>query len=871
MKNRLISEIEKQRQQGRIFHFLTGDGVNDNFYYDLYHGVLSAADTLMTYYLVDHPSYDFFLHVENANNNLHCYRRNGNTMELIAFEDMFPPPVADTTLPRRRRRTTAKPAPEPKQEENVQAAATEARSAASTITARIERLTGMLKHNEGRVLLFLENLEWIANLYGDSDTTWIATLKRWEKQRNLLMVATIKDMELIKKYAFDEPAIFLPYPSAEEIRLAYLRHVLRAAKPAYKLQLAVLSDIAHAMSVGKKSLCACMRVLRGVLRKNPDALAAADFEEGVTRMIEERITWEQVRLDQKLKDDIRGAIDIFLRGDEKRPARKGLLFAGPPGTGKTLIAKALASETKCYFMAPTLADLKGEYIGQSSAKIKRVFAEARANAPTILFIDEADTVFPSRSLGAGDRDSYSLDMVNQFLQELDGAYTGKQKIFTIAATNRPEAVDGAIKSRLSNEPVTIPLPSKQLRRMIFDDNLAEGGHAFSLKGKLFEDEVLRRSENMSGRDIMNFVKQLKEAKQELRNDEATAELFRTVFRNKERAFRNELMSLGIFSQGNILAPRENPLRLDDVIGYEDLKEKIHLQVRYILSSEAQKNRYAAYGIEPQKGVLLYGPPGNGKSMLAKAVAGQYDFYFFKVLSRDFANSYPEEQIKKLERIFTDVTRFSKMMTDAKGIVLFFDEFDSLAGTHVLNPVVRGSLLNYIADENGLRSKNSKILLMAATNYEGSIDEAIKRQGRIDTHLFMDHPSEEDGIRMLERFLLSGKNHDKIVLPERGLLKEAYQSLHNERALALKNKWNKLLATEDASLQPMKRKERDRWIRAEARPSGAALQMLAKELKEFAFWKLAGGETLVVDETVLRERFHSAAAPESATESEEEGA
>ncbi|MCI6753047.1 MAG: AAA family ATPase [Selenomonas bovis] len=777
---------------------------------------------------------------------------------------MFPPPVADTTLPSRRRRPP-KDAAATKPKENVQAAADAARSTASTITARIERINGMLKHNEGRVLIFLENLEWIANLYGDSDTTWISTLKRWEKQRNLMVVITIKDMELIKKYAFDEPSIFLPYPSAEEIRLAYLRHVLRTAKPSYKLQLATLSDIAHAMSVGKKSLCACMRVLRGALRKNPDALDAKDFEEGITRMIEEKVRWEQVRLDAKTKADIRNAVDIFLKGDEKKPARKGLLFAGPPGTGKTLIAKALASETKCYFMAPTLADLKGEYIGQSSAKIKRVFAEARANAPTILFIDEADTVFPSRSLGAGDRDSYSLDMVNQFLQELDGAHTGKQKIFTIAATNRPEAVDSAIKSRLSNEPITIPLPSKQLRLLIFDDNLTQDGSTFSLKGKRFADEVLHRSENMSGRDIMNFVKKLKETKQVLRNDEATAELFRTMFRNKERAFREELMSLGIFSKGNIVAPSENRLRRNDVIGYDDLKEKIDLQVRYITANEEEKTRYAAYGIEPQKGVLLYGPPGNGKSMLAKAVAGENNFYFFKVLSRDFANSYPEEQIKKLERIFTDVTRFSKMMTDADGIVLFFDEFDSLAGS-MLNPVVRGSLLNYIADENNLRNKNSKILFMAATNYESSIDEAIKRQGRIDTHLFLGNPSKKNGVRMLETFLMSGKYSDKIAIQSPELLGTAYDLLHMEREIVEKNRWNNLLAADEQSVQPTKRKERARLIHEAARPSGAALQMLAKELKEFAFWNLAEEDVLSIDRHVLEERF-----PNAVIEEENKGA
>ena len=182
------------------------------------------------------------------------------------------------------------------------------------------------------------------------------------------------------------------------------------------------------------------------------------------------------------------------------------MLTGPPGTGKTMIAKALANEKKCYFMAPTLADLKAEFVGQSSAKVKRIFAEARGNQPTILFIDEADTVFPSRDLNTSDRDSFGLDMVNQCLQEIDGAKTGTQKIFIVAATNRPMAVDSAIRSRLSGTPITIPLPDYNSRKQLFNKKLAP----FTLDEMFFIDDVLSKSDGMSGRDIDNFVKIIKE-------------------------------------------------------------------------------------------------------------------------------------------------------------------------------------------------------------------------------------------------------------------------------------------------------------------------------------------------------------------------
>lgn len=179
--------------------------------------------------------------------------------------------------------------------------------------------------------------------------------------------------------------------------------------------------------------------------------------------------------------------------------------------------------------------------------------------------------------------------------------------------------------------------------------------------------------------------------------------------------------------------------MPEIIGYEEQKRKILWQMDYIEATEARKSEYEQLKVEPQKGVLLYGPPGNGKSKLVEDVARERGFYFFKILSNDFVASFASEQIKRLDSIFSEVARFSKL-TSRKGIVLFFDEFDALAGKNNLNQVVRGALLNYIADENGLRSRDSKILFVAATNYFDDIDEAIRRKGRIDAHILLDNPT-----------------------------------------------------------------------------------------------------------------------------------
>lgn len=825
-KHRLIKELEDRRAKGQIIHFLTGDGIGDNMFYGVREGILTVPDTLMHYYLNAPLNFDLFIHVANANDNIKCYKLNGATIEQCDFLDQIPKPEPDSPLKSRNgRKKSAEPQADAQQSESAKQGEQAAQAAADPVTTMLNHLDVMIRAGKLKIVIFLENLEWIANLHDTPEHIWISRMQLWQNAKNLLMISTIKDMELLKRYHFDQEEIFVSNPAADEIKYAYLRYLLRNAPRNYDLDLRALDDAAQGMSVGKKTLSACMRILRAVLAKNPNRLAVEDFSDSIERTVKEEVNWDKVRLDEDTKARIVKAVETFQNADEKQNPLKGFILTGPPGTGKTMIAKALANRQKCYFMAPTLADLKGEYIGHSSAKVKRVFAEARGNAPTILFIDEADTVFPSRALGAGDKDSFTLDMVNQFLQEIDGAQTGKQRIFTIAATNRPEAIDPAIKSRLSRDPIKIPLPTKEMRRLIFNDNFSYDGGTFSLDGKFFEDQVLTKSDSMSGRDIKTFVTKFKAAAEESGikpgNNADTKALFDLIFQQREQSVIDELTSLGVFTRENIVAPSDNRLRLANIIGYDDLKEQIARQVDYIRATPQQKKRYDDYKITPRKGVLMYGPPGNGKSKLAQAVAGEYGFYFFKVLSRDFASSFPSDQIKNLERIFSEVTRFSKM-ADCAGIVLFFDEFDSLVGRDVLNGVVRGSLLSYVSDETGLRSKHSKILFMAATNFENRLDEAIKRRGRIDAHLFMDNPTEDNGRRMLKSFFDA---EDCIKRVDDKIIQSAYRSLKDE-------KHDKL-----------------------SRPSGAELEMLFKELKEEAFrLNKFEGKQLLIDAAVLAKRF-----------------
>lgn len=787
-RHRLKKGLTDAVNQGKNSFFLYGEGISDIFLESFYKGTMDLKDTIKRFFFRQEDLHcDKFVYVSNT---ITIYQPGEVIDEDITtayLEENRKEDVSDEKdlFSERKKALT---------DDDLNTIMNNRTAFYNYLTEVKCRIENPLPDDQNTVVFF-ENMEWIASLYVSPDADsikYIRLLKELIVLDHCYVVVSVADMDLLKNFNFEKKGsnvIYVGNPSAGEIKYTYLRHFLKKSALIQHPSLDMfreLDHIAQAVAMSEKSLREAVNVLdKLVIEKKKHKLQQSDFEIAIKRITEEKVYLKDVILDEKIKQEIVEMIDSFINSEDSSEYKKGLLLTGPPGTGKTELVKALANEKNCHFMAPKLSDLKGEYVGQSSGKIKRIFDEARANAPTIMFIDEADTVFPKRDGGTNSGDSYTNDMVNQFLQEIEGISTGKEgeKVFVIAATNRAAIIDSAIQSRLSRR-IHIGLPDKESRIEIFDSKLKK--YDYSLSDKNYCNEFIEKTVNMSGRDITNYVKDLKIAVRnsrkkikDLKDDENSKKLLFEVLQNNEKKLIEDLQNEVPVT---VLSPEEINISFDDIIGYDEVKRQIKKQSQYILADEEKREAARNFGIHPNKGILMYGPPGNAKTMFAEAAAKESGFDYVKVVSKDFTSDSISKQLDNLQKIFDKAVLLSKMSKN--GVVLFFDEIDSLAGRG-MSSTVRGSLLTYLAEGekktgekgSGIRSEDSKVLLMAATNNYSALDEATIRKGRIDVHIFMDNPSEEEGVEMLKQCIDKASN--KIEVDDTGLAKVMYDSLKNK--------------------------------------------------------------------------------------------
>ena len=661
------------------------------------------------------------------------------------------------------------------------------------------------KANE-EVCLFVEDLDWAAKFYNEGpegkDSKFIKQIKDFEKLKKHLVIFSIKDKTVFEETYYenldDKEMITVPKASTEEIEMTLYRLTWKAIKK--NLRNININDLALAFSNSKTSLREVIRVFNKKIKIHGQDLKIEHFE--FKEKVKEKIYWKDVELNQQTKDKLIAKIRTF---KDDKSEEKGILLYGPPGTGKTMIAKAMATEEKLYFLAPKLSELKGEYVGQSAPKIKALFEEARANEPTLIFLDEVDTLFPARDHGDGD--SYTKDMVNEFLQQLDGVDTGEQRIIVLAATNREYMIDPAVKSRLGDS-IEIPLPTeKEIRKMYnnqFKDELED--EFISLLNQKNKDELIRKSTGMSGRDIKNICESMKKKIRYLnfkleKNLNKKNEYFKDIL---DEVFREKMNNI-IYNMKNNkgLEVYSNMSNVNNLYGQDvdKIKKELKSYIKEITETTKQRQDREEKNIKKQNGILLYGPPGNGKTELVKNICKENNLIFVGANGKSFVGNTEKSTLEMIENIFEDTYRLSNLCSDEQGVVLFFDEFDSLVGLE-MSSTTRGTVLTKISDDKsqaGIRHSASKILLMAATNYYDVIDEAVKRPGRFDGHFSLRNPRKEDAIKIIEETF----NQQSMTTSNINILESFYEVIRRDdskKINILKNLSNDRYEIEDSEIQ-----------------------------------------------------------------------
>jgi transitional endoplasmic reticulum ATPase len=408
---------------------------------------------------------------------------------------------------------------------------------------------------------------------------------------------------------------------------------------------------------------------------------------------------------------------------------KGVLLYGPPGTGKTLLARAVANETEANFYHIAGPEIMGSKYGESEERLRQVFQEASQNAPSIIFIDEIDSIAPKREQVTGE---VERRIVAQLLTLMDGLEP-RQNIVVIGATNRRDAIDEALRrpGRFDRE-IVIGVPDQNGRREVLAIHtrgmpLAEGADL---------DELARTTYGFVGADLGALVREaamdalrrvlpdinLKEGipAEVLEKLTVSQDDFNSAMRRIQPSALREIM---------IQAP---DVRWEDVGGLDDaqlkLKEGIELPLR-------SPQSFKRMGIRPAKGFLLFGPPGTGKTLLAKAVAREAEANFVATKSSDLLSKWYGESEQQVSRLFERARQVAPT-------VIFIDEIDSLAparGGGLGEPAVTERVVNtLLAEMDGLEDMQG-VVIMAATNRPNLLDPALLRPGRFDELVYVPVP------------------------------------------------------------------------------------------------------------------------------------
>jgi transitional endoplasmic reticulum ATPase len=411
-------------------------------------------------------------------------------------------------------------------------------------------------------------------------------------------------------------------------------------------------------------------------------------------------------------------------------APKGVLLYGPPGTGKTLLAKAVAGETNAHFISLSGPEIMGKYYGESEEKIREIFSQAEENAPSIIFIDEIDSIAPKRDEVSGELEKR---IVSQLLTLMDGMKS-RGKVVVIAATNRPDSIDPALRrpGRFDRE-IEIGIPDTDGRF----DILSIHTRGMPIDEKVDLKQISKITHGFVGADLEVLSKEaamrsLRRLLPEIDLDEEkiSSEILQKIKITSED-FRDALKEVrpSALREVQVQIP---DVSWDDVGGLDKLKEELLEAVEWPMK---YKEAFDYVDVESPKGILLHGPPGTGKTLIAKALAKMTESNFISIKGPELFSKWVGESEKGVREIF-------RKARQAAPCIIFLDEVDALvprrgsggSGSHVTENVVS----QILTEIDGLEELHN-VLIIGATNRLDIVDEALLRPGRFDRIIEVPNP------------------------------------------------------------------------------------------------------------------------------------
>ncbi len=414
-------------------------------------------------------------------------------------------------------------------------------------------------------------------------------------------------------------------------------------------------------------------------------------------------------------------------------APKGVLLYGPPGTGKTLLAKAVAGETNAHFTALSGPEIMGKYYGESEERIREIFKTAEENAPSIIFIDEIDSIAPKREEVTGEVEKR---IVSQLLTLLDGMKS-RGKVVVIAATNRPDSLDPALRrpGRFDRE-IEIGIPDEQGRNEIL--NIHTRGMPIEKNVDL--KQISKITHGFVGADLEILGKEaaMRALRRVLPDIDLDEEKISSDVLQKIKVtgedFRDALKEVRPSALREVLVQVPN-VTWDDVGGLDSLKEELREAIEWPLK---HKEAIEYVNVETPKGILLHGPPGTGKTLIAKAVAKMTESNFISVKGPELLSKWVGESEKGVREIF-------RKARQAAPCIIFFDEIDALvpkrSGSGLGSHVTESVLSQILTEIDGLEELHN-VIIIGATNRLDIVDEALLRPGRFDRIIEVPMPDEK---------------------------------------------------------------------------------------------------------------------------------